>query len=89
MQRKLKFQILPANQARLGLLCGPINSTLKQIEDALNIKISNRGSNFKLKGDKINIEAGKVVLENFFLELTPYIPRVPIDAAFILFNFSI
>ena len=66
MQRKLKFQILPANQARLGLLCGPINSTLKQIEDALNIKISNRGSNFKLKGDKINIEAGKVVLENLY-----------------------
>ena len=66
MQRKLKFQILPANQTRLGLLCGPINSTLKQIEDALNIKISNRGSNFKLKGDKINIEAGKVVLENLY-----------------------
>ena len=66
MLTKLKFQILPDNQTRLGLLCGPINSTLKQIEDALNIKISNRGNNFKLKGDKINIDAGKVVIENLY-----------------------
>ena len=66
MLTKLKFQILPDNQTRLGLLCGPINSTLKQIEDALNIKISNRGNNVKLKGDKINIDAGKVVIENLY-----------------------
>ena len=66
MQRELKFQILPADKTRLGLLCGPINSTLKQIEETLNIKISNRGNNFKLKGLKQDVNTGKSVLESLY-----------------------
>ena len=66
MQRELKFQILPADKTRLGLLCGPINSTLKQIEKTLNIKISNRGNNFKLKGLKQDVNTGKSVLESLY-----------------------
>ncbi len=66
MQREIKFQILPADKTRLGLLCGPINSTLKQIEETLDIKINNRGNSFKLKGSTQDINTGKSVLENLY-----------------------
>ena len=66
MLKDLKFQFLPEDQERLNRLCGPVNSTLRQIEDTLEIKISNRGPNFKLKGDDSGLEAGKMVLFNLY-----------------------
>ena len=66
MQKDLKFQLLPEDQVRITRLCGPVNSTLRQIEEALKIKISNRGSNFKIKGEKFGVESGKMVLLNLY-----------------------
>jgi len=51
MDKSLKFQLVPDDQERINRLCGPTNSTLRQIEESLKIKISNRGSQFKVKGD--------------------------------------
>tara|TARA_B100001013_G_scaffold323395_1_gene234331 strand:+ start:401 stop:1369 length:969 start_codon:yes stop_codon:yes gene_type:complete len=66
MQQDIKFQLVPENRERLDLLCGPTNSTLKQVEETLKIKISNRGSQFKIKGDKERIKAAEVVLRGLY-----------------------
>ena len=51
MEKSLRFDLDPEDQDRINRLCGPTNSTLKQIEEALEIKISNRGSKFKIRGN--------------------------------------
>ena len=66
MSQSIKVQFLPEDPDRLFRLCGPINSNLKQIEETLKVKISNRGSNFNVKGQKEGIEAGKKVLEGLY-----------------------
>ena len=62
MLKDLKFQLEPADQERISNLCGPTNSILKQIERALDIKIINRGANFKIKGPVSGLNIGKTVL---------------------------
>ena len=52
MKQDLRFKLEPENQEKLSRLCGPTNSTLKQVESALKIKISNRGSQFKIMETK-------------------------------------
>ncbi|SVA65548.1 uncharacterized protein METZ01_LOCUS118402 [marine metagenome] len=66
MSQSIKVQFLPEDPDRLFRLCGPINSNLKQIEETLKVKISNRGSNFNVKGQKEGIETGKKVLEGLY-----------------------
>ncbi len=66
MSQNIKVQFPHEDPDRLIRLCGPINSNLKQIEESLKVKISNRGSNFKIKGQKEGIEAGKKVLEGLY-----------------------
>ena len=66
MSQSIKVQFLSEDPDRLIRLCGPINSNLKQIEETLKVKISNRGSNFNVKGQKDGIEAGKKVLEGLY-----------------------
>ncbi len=44
----MKFQLKPEDHERVSNLCGPTNSTLKQIEKELKIKIINRGTKFKI-----------------------------------------
>ena len=69
MQSSVKFILEPEDPDRLNRLCGPANSTLKQIEKSLQIKISNRGSNFKVRGDTDTISLGKNILESLYGEL--------------------
>ena len=59
MLKDLKFQLEPADQERLTSLCGPTNSILKQIEQALDIKIINRGASFKIKGPVAGLGIGR------------------------------
>ena len=66
MSQNIKVQFPHEDPDRLIRLCGPINSNLKQIEESLKVKISNRGSNFNIKGQKEGIEAGKKVLEGLY-----------------------
>ena len=63
MDKSLKFQLVPDDQERINRLCGPTNSTLRQIEEALKIKISNRGTLFKVKGDDQRTLAAEIVLK--------------------------
>ena len=66
MSQNIKVQFPHEDPDRLIRLCGPINSNLKQIEETLKVKISNRGSNFNVKGQKEGIETGKKVLEGLY-----------------------
>ena len=69
MKQDLRFKLEPENQEKLSRLCGPTNSTLKQVESALKIKISNRGSQFKIMGDKEGIKAAEIVLKGLYKRL--------------------
>ena len=69
MKQHLKFQLVPENLERLDRLCGPTNSTLKQVENTLKIKISNRGSQFKIKGEEEGIKAAEAVLKDLYERL--------------------
>ena len=69
MLKDLKFQLEPADQERITSLCGPTNSILKQIEKALDIKIINRGANFKIKGPISGLNIGKTVITKLYSDL--------------------
>ena len=58
----MKFQLKPEDPGRISNLCGPTNSTLKQIEKELKIKISNRGSQFKIEGDSPKAKLAKDII---------------------------
>ena len=69
MEKSLRFNLDPDDQDRINRLCGPTNSTLKQIEEALEIKISNRGSKFKVRGNSPNTSAAETVLKSLYQKL--------------------
>ena len=69
MENSLRFNLDPDDQDRINRLCGPTNSTLKQIEEALEIKISNRGSKFKVRGDGPNTSAAETVIKGLYEKL--------------------
>ena len=64
MLKDIRFKLEPKDLDRISSLCGPTNSILKQIEDTLGIKIINRGSDFKIKGNSSNLDIGKSVITN-------------------------
>ena len=69
MEKSIRFNLDPDDQDRINRLCGPTNSTLKQIEEALEIKISNRGSKFKVRGNSRNTTAAETVLKGLYQKL--------------------
>jgi len=69
MLKDIRFKLEPKDLDRISSLCGPTNSILKQIEDTLGIKIINRGSDFKIKGNSSNLDIGKSVITNLYTEL--------------------
>jgi phosphate starvation-inducible PhoH-like protein len=77
MEQSLKFNLDPDDQDRVNRLCGPTNSTLKQIEEALKIKISNRGSKFKVKGNTQNTLAAEIILKGLYQRLEKKIDVPP------------
>ena len=65
----MKFQLKPEDHERVSNLCGPTNSTLKQIEKELKIKIINRGSKFKIDGDSSNAKLAKDIILKIYEDL--------------------
>jgi|TARA_B100001029_G_scaffold96514_1_gene79244 phosphate starvation-inducible PhoH-like protein len=65
----MKFQLQPEDHERISNLCGPTNSTLKQIEKELKIKILNRGSQFKIEGESPNTKLAKDIILKIYDEL--------------------
>ena len=46
----INFQLLPAENDRLSAVCGQLNCHLRQIENHLDVKITNRSNNFNVEG---------------------------------------
>ena len=65
----MKFQLKPEDHERVSNLCGPTNSTLKQIEKELKIKIINRGTKFKIDGDSSNAKLAKDIILKIYEDL--------------------
>ena len=65
----MKFQLEPVNHDKITDLCGPTNSILKQIEDELDIKISNRGPSFRINGESSNAQIAKDIILRIYDDL--------------------
>lgn len=62
----MELTLHPEDNQRLANLCGALDENLKQIEDALDVGIARRGSNFNLSGDHHNVKLAAQLLENFY-----------------------
>ena len=82
----MKFQLQPEDHERLSDLCGPTNSTLKQIEKELKIKIINRGSQFKIEGDSPKAKLAKDIILKIYEDLDNNKKMEPSDIHLHLMN---
>jgi phosphate starvation-inducible PhoH-like protein len=62
----MEFTLKPEDNQRLANLCGVLDENIKQIEDALDVGVSRRGSHFRLTGDQDNIRLAAQLIENFY-----------------------
>ena len=62
----VKLSLAPADNARLANLCGPLNSHLRQLEQRLNVTISNRGCDFQLRGEIEAVNAAAATLKALY-----------------------
>ena len=46
----VEFQLLPEDNARLAVLCGPLDQNLKLVEQRLGVGVSRRGNSFRISG---------------------------------------
>ncbi len=72
----LRHTFTPPNNTRLSHLCGPLDAHLRQIEDALGVKIAHRHEAFKVDGPKAKAERAMETLQALY-----EIAQRPIDAA--------
>ncbi|TDG12570.1 PhoH family protein [Seongchinamella unica] len=59
----------PNDNRHLAMLCGQLDSHLRQIEERLGISISNRGNQFLLSGPSVNVASAKQLLIHLYAEI--------------------
>ncbi|MEO8417628.1 MAG: PhoH family protein [Methylophilaceae bacterium] len=62
----MEITLSPEDNYRLANLCGALDENLKQIEDALDVKLARRGAHFRLSGEKQNMQLAAQLLEHFY-----------------------
>ena len=62
----MQITLTPEDNIRLANLCGTLDENIKQIENALDVGINRRGSNFTLMGDTHHMRLAAQLLENFY-----------------------
>ena len=62
----LEFLLEPANNNVLANLCGQFDEHLRQIEQRLGVRISNRGNHFRVVGPRDAAAAGTRVLQQLY-----------------------
>lgn len=62
----MEITLSPEDNIRLANLCGVLDENLKQIESALDVGISRRGSHIQLSGEAHNMRLAAQLLENFY-----------------------
>ncbi|WP_399681778.1 PhoH family protein [Xenophilus sp.] len=74
----LRHSFTPPNNTRLAHLCGPMDTHLRQIEDALEVKISHRNEAFKVEGPKAKATRAMETLQALY-----EIAQRPVDATLV------
>lgn len=63
---KLEFRVEPPDNERLARLCGQFDEHLKQIENRLNVSISNRGDQFSVEGDSTSADSARALIDHLY-----------------------
>lgn len=63
---RLEFRVGPADNERLARLCGQFDEHLKQIENRLNVEISNRGDHFSVQGPEKSAASAKALIDHLY-----------------------
>ena len=61
-----EFLLEPANNNLLANLCGQFDEHLRQIEERLGVRISNRGNHFRVVGPRGASEKGARVIQELY-----------------------
>lgn len=64
---RLEFRVTPPDNERLARLCGQFDEHLKQIENRLNVVISNRGDQFSVEGDSESAASAKALIDHLYV----------------------
>ena len=71
MNKAIVFQLLPAESERLSQVCGELDSHLQQIENRLEVKITQRHNAFRVTGPHQRAFRAESVIRNLF-EMTAH-----------------
>lgn len=63
---RLDFHVAPADNERLATLCGQFDEHLKQIENRLNVQISNRGDHFSVQGNEPAASNARALIDHLY-----------------------
>jgi len=63
-----KFTLEPADARRLATLCGQFDDNIHQIEQRLNVAISNRGHAFAMAGNRNDVNTAQALLQSLYSE---------------------
>ena len=66
MPEPVHFELLPAENDRLSLLCGQLNCHIRQIEENLQVRIVNRSNRFSISGSASGSEHAATVVKKLF-----------------------
>ena len=75
-QKHKSITLYPEDNNRLANLCGLLDENLRQIESFMKVEISNRGNDFRIKGNNKNVPLTSELIQELyklseFEELTP------------------
>ena len=78
-----EFSLLPADNARLASLCGPLDAHLRRIETQFGVEIANRGNVFRVQGAVDPVADAERVLRQLYVatEHEPYLSNATVDQA--------
>jgi phosphate starvation-inducible PhoH-like protein len=75
----LKHTFLPLNNTRLSHLCGPTDEHLRNIEIALEVRISHRHEQFKVEGPKAKAQRAMEMLQAMYETAARPIPAATVQ----------
>ena len=70
----LRHALAPADNARLAHLCGSLDEHLRQIENALGVRVTRRDDEFKIEGPKAAAERTQRLLDALYERARRAIP---------------
>jgi phosphate starvation-inducible PhoH-like protein len=65
-ESRVEFSLLPEDNARLVLLCGPLDQNLRLVEQRLGVEVRRRGNQFRVQGER-SVGAERVLRDLFDL----------------------